>query len=481
VEKDQLVSKVRACITRHALVHKGDKVLVAISGGPDSTCLLVALNALSESLHFSLLSVYIDHGIRSRREIQAEIDFCATLTKRLNVPFRSIPINVMDSLSVSAGNLQQRARRLRYRSFKEEAERTGANKIATGHNSDDQVETVLMRLFRGAGAGGLAGIPFRRGLIIRPMLEISRQEIEAFLNANNTGYLTDSSNLKTKYMRNRVRRCLVPALESILEEYNPSFKKNINRMAVLFGQEDAFLERQADDVFYRLNVKHSHGCLTWDVSTFDNQDIVLKRRILRKAISAFHGNILGISFYHLEAALESLASCGRADLPAGLLIKREYSRYKLFRESDICGITPVELDVPGKVFLPDGGRVEARFGTFSEGLGDGRYMIAVDPAKINAPLKIRSRRPGDSFHPFGLKEGGRKKLQDFFVDEKTPASERDAVPLLVVCGEKGGEKEEKIVWVAGYRMDERFRIDPGALPEKRLIYFRFFCPENGSA
>jgi len=479
VEKDSLLSKVQTCIIRQALVDKGDKVLVALSGGPDSTCLLVALDALSSSFNLSLSAVYLDHNLRSRQEIQNEIDFCTSLTKQLNVSFKAMPIDVRGALAASAGNLQQRARRLRYQAFEEEAKRTGSDRIATGHNADDQVETVLMRLFRGSGVGGMAGIPVRRGCIIRPLLEISRLEIEEFLASNHINYVTDSSNLKTKYMRNKIRRYLVPTLEKILEDDNPSFKKNINRMAALMGQEDAFLDRQAEESFYCLDVKHRHEGISWDASGFDSKDIVLKRRILRKAISALQGNVFGIAFYHIEAALESLASGGRADLPGGLIIKREYSRYKIFFKADICAITPMNLDIPGSVTFLGGCRIEAGFGIVSDGFGNGKSMIAVDPSKIDGPLKVRSRRPGDFFYPFGLKEGKSKKLQDFFVDEKVPASERDAVPL-VVCGEKG-EKEGKIVWVAGYRLDNRFRIDADALPQERLLHLLLFDVKNDSA
>ncbi|MBF0559964.1 MAG: tRNA lysidine(34) synthetase TilS [Nitrospirae bacterium] len=446
-----LIEKTFHTIRKYSMLAGRDGVLAALSGGADSVCLLTILCGLRERLDINIHAAYIDHGLRPD-ETPAEISFCRDLCGSLKVPFSSKSIDVKAFAAEHGMNKQEAARELRYKALEDTALTVGAARIALGHTADDQAETVIMRLFAGSGTLGLSGIPPVRKNIIRPLISVTRKEIEGFLDAAHIGFITDSSNLKDKYMRNRVRQSVMPALKALA----PDAVRTIARTADILREEDLYLENQVTKILMKLISRKSDTSIELFVTPLEKIERPLARRVLRRAVSAVKG-LRGISFSHIEAMLD-LMKAGRAGdrtcLPQGIRAIKGYSTFIITCDS------PQRLDSyivkgPGDVVINEASIVltcayidaaNADNGQFN---CDGKKLAVFDTAKLHFPLTVRSRKPGDAFFPSGF--GKKKKLQDYFVDEKVPRDIRDSVPLLI--------NDEEIVWVIGYRADARFIID----------------------
>jgi len=427
-------------------------VLVGLSGGPDSVCLLTILHKLAAEFNIVLFASYIDHGLRPE-ETPAEADFCKRLCLSLGIPFTVKYIDVKSYAKDTGLSKQEAARELRYRAFDEALAYFSADILALGHNANDQAETVLMRLFRGAGPSGLSGIPPVRGRIVRPLIEAERSEIENFLEDNRTNalqtYIVDSSNLKDEYLRNRIRRLIIPSAGA----GNKHIIKTITRTADILRDEERFLGIMVTKALMKLITKKTDTAIELFSSPMEAMDTVIVRRVLRRAVEEIKG-LRGIGFTHIEDMV-GLITKGRAgdriNLPGGLRVIKGYATiiittrrperlgdYVIEKEGDIiiCETSfVVGVKKADRVDVPD--------------YGDGKKTAVLDAGKLSFPLLIRARLPGDFFYPLGF--GKRKKLQDFFVDEKVPRDERDSVPILT----SGSD----IVWVMGHRPDERFRVD----------------------
>jgi len=394
-------------------------------------------------------ALYVDHGLRDPGETGDEKAFCADLCRRHGAAFDVALLQ----LAGRKGNLQQRARTKRYAVLRTHAKAIGADRIATGQTLDDQAETVLMRLIRGAARRGLSGIPAQREEIIRPLLFTSRRDIEDYLKASGIQALTDSSNLKEAYLRNRLRVRLLPLLESI----NPNIRETLLRTARTLDEEDTFLDALAAQALERMHPVRAASGMTWGKHPFDEQPLVLRRRILRLAVREVRGHTRGLSNEHIEKALRATqgAHPRSPQLPGGLVFTREHDRYGLRPRKEGSTVIRGVLPIPGTLHLPDGRRIEARRCRAGEPVPESATEVRVPSRLLGHELQVRSRQPGDTFHPLGME--GTKKLQDFFVDAKVPVSMRDTVPL-VLSG-------DRIVWIAGYRLDHHFRCSPGTHEE----------------
>jgi len=442
-----LLDKVKTTIKKHSMLYEKDRILVGLSGGPDSVCLLLLLNQLKDEYKLDLHAIYIDHGLRPD-EIPDEIEFCKKLCGNLNISFITKSIDVISYAKELGLNKQEAARELRYRSFDDAALEIGANKIALAHNADDQAETFFMRILRGSGQKGLSGIPPVRGKIIRPLIETQRDEIEEFLKGSSQSYVVDSSNIKKDYFRNWLRLTVMPEFT----KKNPDLINTISRVSDIIREEDNYLELIVTKTLMKLIPKKTDKTIELFLVPLENMDRVILRRVLRRAIDAVKG-LRGINFIHIEDIIGLIKNGDSGDrlyLPKGIRVIKGYSTLILTSELPVK-IGTYTLDVPGEVVLREAGvliqtsLLDAQTTEFSE---KGKDTAFFDADKVKAPLPIRARKEGDFFYPSGF--GKRKKLQDFFVDEKIPRDERDKIPL-VLSG-------EDIVWIAGYRGDERFKI-----------------------
>jgi tRNA(Ile)-lysidine synthase len=440
-----LVQKVAKTIKKYSMLYGGETVLVGLSGGPDSVCLLTVLKKLNMAL--KLHALYIDHGLRPE-ETPKEIEFCKDLCQRMDIPFRTKSVDVKSYAEAYNMNKQEAARQLRYEMLNATALEIKANAIALGHNLDDQVETFLMRILRGSGLRGLLAIPPVRGKIIRPLIETERKDIEAFLDQEGIDFIIDSSNLKQEYLRNKLRFSVIP----LLKELNPSLMETLSNTLEIFREEERYFEIAVTKAMMKLISRKTENTIELFLTPLEVMEKVILRRVLRRAIDETKG-LRGISFINIEDIIKLITTGKPGDrlyLPKGIRVIKKYSTLLLTSEPP-AKLNTYTLEPEGEAIIKEAGIMIKAFLKEKPCECDGKTKAVFDADKITFPLTIRARKPGDFFYPFGF--GKRKKLQDFFVDEKVPRDERDIVPI-VTSG-------DDIIWLAGYRADERFRHSEG--------------------
>jgi tRNA(Ile)-lysidine synthase len=303
-----------------------------------------------------------------------------------------------------------------------------------------------MRLVRGAGPAGLSGIPVKRGNIIRPLLEIGRKDIESFLSIRNIVPVTDSSNLKEDYFRNMIRLRLMP----MLKQANPNLLQSLGHTMEILREEERYFEILVTRTLMKLISRKSQKRIELFLSPLEAMEVVILRRVLRRAISETEG-LRCIGFGHIEDMIDLIRNGNNGDrlvLPRSIRVIKEYALLVITSEEPVR-IAEYALDLPGKAVIVGAGQVlTAALEEKSVQFGQGKASVPLDAEKMRFPLTVRPRRPGDYFYPMGF--GRKKKLQDFFVDLKIARDERDSVPV-VVSG-------DDIVWIAGHRADERFKV-----------------------
>ncbi|MFZ6006695.1 MAG: tRNA lysidine(34) synthetase TilS [Nitrospirota bacterium] len=453
----EIIKKVRETINKYHMLIQGDHVLVGLSGGPDSVCLLTILHKLKPEFGIHISAAYIDHGLRPD-EIPYEIELCRDICSSMDMPFTTRPIDVKSYMKEKKLNKQEAARELRYKALDEIAIEKAANKIALGHNADDQAETIIMRLLRGAGTSGLSGIPPVRKYIIRPLIEIERSDIEKFLETEGIGFAIDSSNLKQEYLRNKIRHLIIPAAKKI----NMDVVKTISRTADIFRDEERYFEILVTKTLMKLITRKTDNAIELFLGPLEAMDTVMLRRVLRRAIDETKG-LHGIGFIHVEEIISLIKSGKSGDriyLPKDIRVIKGYSTIIITSEKP-TKLGAYVIDSPGETIVKESSMVlhSAIMGVDEvKDYGDAQKFAVIDADKVHFPMTIRGRLQGDFFYPLGF--GKKKKLQDYFVDEKIPRDERDAVPLLI--------SGNNIVWVIGYRLDERYRVDKDT---KRVLKF----------
>jgi len=398
-----------------------------------------------------LVVLHVHHGLRER-EADRDCRLVEEQASMYGLPFETIQIP--PESYAGRENLQSRARDLRYAYFEETAERWNAQKIATGHQRDDHVETLLMQMFRGTGS--LRGIrPVRDGRYIRPLIDVSREDLLSYAADRGVPYHEDSSNRNTRYLRNRIRKEMVPWIRA---QINPSFDRSLTRLSAILQDEDDCLDRLAGRAFDRASrPPPASGVVALRRTVLEELEPALRRRVIRLAYARIRGSTFGLSYSRVQEICRCLDS-GRSvlhrrfPLHGGIHLFLETRELLLSRE-DLWSCRPYQYPLAVGEFL----RVpEARTGVYTRlvscsqvdpetGRTADQTLLAWDPSA--GEVLVRNFRPGDRFRPAGM--GGEKKLKDFFIDQKITRSQRVRIPLLEIGG--------VIAWVAGQRMDERFR------------------------
>ena len=430
------------------LVLPNDKIVVAVSGGPDSVCLLYLLRQWSEQASVKLHVAHLNHGFRE--EAEEESRFVQSLSARWNIPITATALPVMALCKKRHWSKQEGARKIRYAFFQEVAQKNDAKWIAVGHTADDQAETFLMRVLRGAGMEGLSGIPpAREGGIIRPLLNVTRREIIETLSLAQVPFVQDPSNEKPDTLRNRIRHHLIP----ILEKYNPKIKETLAREATLLRDENDLIVQSLSKLLPVGAVTFAGDAVSFDLPTLQGVPLALRRRAVRWGMTQWIGTTRGISFRHIERVLERGAGWKGNQLPQGIRIEKRGGRRVLSRVSEEGVFSDVEIAFQlSSVHLPEWNLLL----TMSD-CSDGFPILSktdlgrrafFDFDKLKWPLHIRSWRKGDRFAPTGM-QGKTQKLQDYFVNAKISRSKRHTLPILT--------SEDNIVWVIGHRVDARFQ------------------------
>jgi tRNA(Ile)-lysidine synthase len=449
-----LIERVRRTIRQHRLIGPGDRVVVALSGGPDSVALLYVLHDLAGHEGFGLAGVaHFNHHLRPAADEDER--FCADLAARFDLPFEAGSADVRALAREGRRSVEEAARSARYRFLRGTAERLGANRVAVGHTSDDQAETFLLKLFRGAGLKGLAGIHPCHGPIVRPLLDVGRADLLEMLTARALPFRQDETNLDLANPRNRIRHELLPWIERHL---SPGVKQALARAAEIARADTEFLDEAATGAAEGVRRTEGPDTVTLEGPALTRLPRALARRVVRDALERLaRGRFVG--FDHVEAVLELAADPAAApiDLP-GQRAARLAGRVVLTAARRRRRATPAEanslrqpLSIPGEVCFEPGGWVisAARPPETHEVGSPGPTHAVVGTAGLELPLAVRTRRPGDAFRPPGL--GGRKKLQDFFVDRKVPRAGRDSIPIVV-------DAADRIVWVVGHAVADDFRV-----------------------
>ncbi len=473
-----MLEEIERVLRDHCRLEKDALVVVGVSGGPDSLCLLDLLCRTG----YPVVAAHFDHQLRP--ESQADAGQVAQAAARLLIPFATRTADVRQYAGAQGLSIEAAARELRYGFLFSEARARHAQAVAVGHTADDQVETVLMHFMRGSGLRGLGGMSARTVLrvfdpsipLVRPLLGIWHRETEAYCASRGLHPLNDASNASPDYFRNRVRNELIP----LLEQYNPRIRDILLRNAAALSSDQALLDELVATAWEQILIRPGPGFLALDWERLKKCSPAMQRQLIRRA-----GEMLApaeqIDYSALDRALGLLASSSgrRADLIAGLGLYRE-SEVVFVAASDAelpsevwpqlpPGTDLIEVVIPGRMALAAGWRFEAE--SFStEACGDAsfrtgdRFLADMDAARLPDGLQLRVRRAGDRIQPLGL-DGHSQKLSDFFVNQKVPARARARWPLLCTG--------DTVVWVPGYRLAEPFKLLPSS---SKVARFRLKPP-----
>jgi tRNA(Ile)-lysidine synthase len=411
----------------------GDRILAAVSGGADSVCLAVVLHELG----YDLSVAHVNHGLRGAESDEDET-FTARLAERLGLRFFTRRVVLF------GGNIEAAGRDARRDFFNESADNHGFTKIAVAHTLNDRVETFLLNLLRGAGSAGLAAMPAVSGRTIRPLVEVGREEIEAYLAERKQAFRTDASNLNLDFSRNRLRHIVIPQLSS---EFNPNLVETLHRTAEILEKEDDWMQTLVEAWLNQHGTKEEGGFVI-PVEALAARPIAMVRRVLRHALRRAGSELRNVTFDEIEAIarlLDDEKSGKLVEIPGGIEVARDFGQL-VFRHR-VSAVPEYEymLKIPGSVHIPELGKVFKAEIVGLEGLQTPSRRVFVDADSIGPYVRIRNWKPGDYYRPVGLPAGKLKKL---FQRAKIPRSHRSSWPVVVA--------DSTIIWVASFPVSREF-------------------------
>jgi tRNA(Ile)-lysidine synthase len=452
-----MLKKVRENITKHHMIQTGDRVIVAVSGGPDSVALLKALELLSPEYRMTLVAAHLNHGLRGEDASRDE-EFVKQLCREMGIECECRTADIASLSRGSGRSLEDLSREVRYDFLADVAGNYRADKIALGHNLHDQVETVIMNFLRGSGPGGLRGIlPVREFIYVRPLFNVRRDEIITFLEAHGMTFMSDSSNVETYYLRNRIRNELIPELT---QHYNPNLEHTLFATSEIMRLENDYMTAVTDKILSGWAVGHAEGGIRIRISALRSHHEALRNRIIQSLLHRFTPPGKGVGFTHIKSVLHLTSGNdpnALLKLPYGIDVRREYDwlvmkKREFHREAEpvVSSRLHYDVEVPGIVGMEELGR-SMRFSLVDPPVDaksvtkDTMYM---DYEKVALPLKVRTVKPGDRIQPLGME--GSRKVKSYFIDLKIPRHLRTRIPLVL--------DSESVLWIAGVRMSERVKI-----------------------
>jgi tRNA(Ile)-lysidine synthase len=506
MKKVELESRVISFIRQRNLIPPGETLVTGVSGGADSACLLHLLARWQKELGVKLHVAHLNHQLRGA-ESEADAEYVSNLANQLGIPITVERQDVAAYRATRKCSLEEAARELRYSFLAKVAEALGAKRVTIGHTRDDQVETILMHILRGTGTSGLRGLepcsPMVYGeegmllrlplslrakrsnlLVIRPLLDITREETLNYCQEHQLEPRIDSSNLSLSFFRNRLRLELLP----LLRKYNPSVDEALLRLAEIAKDDSSFIEQQALELWSQV-ARQEDDIICLDKRKFCALPIALQRQILRLAVAKVLGNTRDIEIHHIEAMRRLLSKPvgKRLSLPHNLTCVSEYDEVVIavsrsperseeaakqtWLPSSLCPFPPLQgefpLKVPGETVLPGwqvtASIVQERMAPLlatSATKCRSNLIAGFDLYKTGTELFVRQRQAGDRFQPLGMNMP--KKLQDFMVDAKIPLSWRDHIPIVCSPGYP--------IWVVGWRIDDRVKVTDATKEILRLEF-----------
>lgn len=481
-----MLERVQRTIDEFHMLEQGDRIVVGVSGGADSVCLLMVLWELGKEKDIQLYGVHVNHLLR--QEAQEEEDYVKELCDRLGIPFRSFRKDVAAYAKEMSCSLEEAGRHYRYQCFEQVCEEEHCQKIAVAHHQNDRAETLLFHLVRGTGMKGLGSIPAVRGNVIRPLLYVSREQIEAYLQEKQIHYYIDASNQSEAYSRNVIRNRVIPQLETLNDQAISHFAQIADQALEYWD----YVEEQAKEL-EQAGVHHLEAGSEISADFLLPQPRLLQKHLLYRMLVQEAGKAKDLERHHVEQVLELLEkSVGKQiALPYGLQAKRSYQgiqirkvvneqnsfdkaqdkadkKQNIFdKEQNKVNLEPVPVAINDVTVIPGIGCWETHLHQWEEGMEISQkvYTKMLDYGKINGTLCIRHPLPGDYF--IINKQGERKKLSRFFIDNKLPREERDSV-LVLAAG-------SQVYWIVGMRMSEDVRIDEYT---EKVLTIEFRCEKG---
>lgn len=441
-----ILKTIRKTVKEYNLLEKKNKVLIAYSGGPDSSCLLALLLELRQELSLEIFLGHFNHKLRPRAEDDEK--FVKNVAQKHSLPLFVGSRNVRAFAKRRKLNLEEAARKLRYDFLRKTAANIGANKIATGHTMTDQAETLLMRLMRGSGMQGLAGLyPMVEGMIIRPLIQLEREDIKLYLKKRGIPYQIDESNFDRRFLRNRIRMELIPYIR---KNFEPKIVAQLGKVASILQEEEALLGKIAmEKAQSAILIKNRQICL--DLDSLFSLPLALRRRTVRRFIHQLKGDLRGISFKDIESVL-AMAKGKEYHMKKNLILCREggliFLKARNFRQAKYeyrwSGRKSLKIKEVNSIFE---GKELGMEDFASLDFNDNVYAY-LDLEKLRFPLLVRSRREGDRYRPLG--SPGKKKLKEIMRAKHIPLSQRKSQPLFL--------SGKEIVWVLGLPVSEKYKI-----------------------
>ena len=450
-----MLKKVRDYMREHEMTAPGDAVIVALSGGADSVCLLMVLKQLATP-EFLLRAVHVHHGIRGA-EADRDEAFAQKLCESLSVPLCVAYCHVPAYAAEHGLSEEEAGRILRYQVLEKEAGKweqelpAGSRvKIALAHHRDDNAETILHHLLRGSGLTGLAGIRPVQGRRIRPLLCVGREEIRAYLEAGHISWCEDSTNQSPDYTRNRIRSQVLPLLKTAVNE---QAEEHILQAGQIIGQADAYLRQQAEEIWQEAVCGREEDLAAIPLTAFARQPEILKTYLIRHMLDQLHPGWKDIGSRHFTAIAELAGKPvgSRLDLPGGLMARTGYETLEIVRKTErevsVKTESGADGEIHGRKSVP-----ELHMTVFSrqkdQEIPKNQYTKWFDYDKIKGTLSVRTRRTGDYLI---LPSGGSKTIARYMIDEKIPKEKREQILLLA--------EGSHVLWVVGFRISEYYKIE----------------------
>lgn len=463
-----MIYKVKSFIKENNLIEDNDKILVALSGGPDSVCLLHILHSLKDELNLTIGAAHVNHMLRD--EALSDELYVEQLCEELSIPCYVAKIDINDISKKLNISHEMAGRDERYKFFESISNQYGYNKIAIAHNANDQAETVIMRMMRGTGLEGLGGIRAKRGeKIIRPILAISREEIESYCDEKELKPRIDKTNLENIYSRNKVRLDILPYMK---ENFNEDIIETLNRMASILQKDDEYINKQCDKAFKEYCRLETKGLLI-NKKLF-NLDQAIVTRVIKKSLIDYSGKHINFEMKHIYDViyLSKKGTNKKIDLPNDILAENTYGDIFLKSKNNLNIDEENDL-INNEIFIPieklSNNTLEFMDYTVKIELIDKKNNIEFsnndlikyfDYDNIIEGIIIRTRKDGDKIRPLGM--NGNKKLKDIFINNKVPREERDKIP--VTCF------DNNIAWIVGHKVSEDYKVNKKT---KRIIKITF--------